>query len=116
MVAWWKQMPTTVRAILLVFIASSVYAISVDHKLREYPGAFVFVFVLVWLWEAALVVGGYKWAWILFVLTSIAGLIEAPWDWHGPIPVVLSALLLALLLTPETRQYVRVSKPRAATD
>jgi hypothetical protein len=96
--------------IVLVFVASSAYAISVDHKLRERPVLFVLVFAVLWLWQAALVVGGYMWSWVLFLLTNVAGLIQTPWDWHGLIPFVLNVLLFVLLLAPETRSYVGLGK------
>jgi hypothetical protein len=71
----------------------------IDAKARHHPLLVAVVFLVFGFWTAAVVVWAQRWAWALFIIVGVLGLVQARFE-HGVVLFAINLVTLAPLLSP----------------
>jgi hypothetical protein len=81
------------------------FVLVTDAKARQHLLLIAVVFLLVGFWTAAVVVWAQRWAWAVFVIVSVLGFVQAPFE-NGVVRLAINLVTLALLLSPGMLRHV----------
>jgi MFS family permease len=95
----WERLPLSVKAFAVLQAAEIPYVLATDSKARRHLLLIAAVFLLLGLVTAAVVVWAQRWAWGLFVIFAVVGLVQGP-QGKGAGPVLINLATVALALSP----------------
>jgi hypothetical protein len=110
-----RYLPPVVLALVVVQLGGGIYGLSREIRHPNYVALYASAVVVGALWLAALVVWRQRWVWWLYVIVyciSIASPLSG--RQFAVVPYVVGVLTLALLVSPQTRQYVGIGRKTGA--
>jgi hypothetical protein len=108
----WRDRPLAVSAFAYTVTASVSYVIVRTDDSHGHPIASAFFIGLLVLWASTVVVWAERWAWLLWLLATLVGLIRGTTG-GGALPlIILGVAQLGLLVSPGMLSWVGLEPPR----